>query len=95
VYCVPNNRVCLLSTLALLQTYTDEESKVDASKLTYALSGNSNGPSHGAIDAYFNPKTNPPTSTAYHSSDTKDAALAIHVCISSVSKANSALSEPQ
>jgi hypothetical protein len=81
------------SVLLLLQTYSDEEIRVDVSKLT--LSGNVNDPSRGSIDADIDPTYNFLTSTAYSRSVANDAAPVIQACLASISQANHNLSEPQ
>jgi hypothetical protein len=85
--------VQLLSTTALLQIYSDEEIRVDVSKLT--LSGSADDPTWGSIKAYLDPKNNLPTLTTYRSSGTDDTTTVIQACLASVSKANINISKPQ
>jgi hypothetical protein len=92
-YFVPQSQLRLLSTGVLLQTYSDEDIRVDVRKLT--LSGAPNDPACGSIEAYLDPNNNLPMSTAYCQQGTDDTATIIQACLASISEANINLSEPQ
>ncbi len=84
-YYVPQSNVRLLSTAALLQIYSDEEIRVDVS----------DDPTRSPVEAYLDPKTNLPTSTAYRSSGIDDTTTVFQACLASVSHPTINLSSPQ
>lgn len=92
-YLVPKSPVRLLSTTTLLRQHEGESITLDSQKLR--LSGLEMDPSKTPITVMYHPSNNLPVSVAYRPSAPDTAAMALNATISTVSRENINLTEPE
>ena len=90
---IPSSPQRLLSTTSLLQTYPDEEIKMDSQKAQ--LSGKKGDPTKAGVVAMVNPTNNLPTTVTYHYNDLESPTKELNNIIATVHKKNINLSESE